>query len=427
MTSITIFFSGELTELIEELQEFTEKEMKIEMAPWVKNYTVPMDKLYTELILEQIENKPTGPISVKLGSYLDLFTEKETTNKQETHPETSSEAPRKKGRKRRGKKILAKADPGMGKSTFGKKIAFDWAKGVFTAVSVVFFVSMKLIRPGQTIENVIIDQYPPLEASRINERSLKTILDMFGEKCLLILDGLDEHALRSYDDILKIIQGHKLQRCGIIVTMRPHRTHEIERYFSMAVNIKGFSRSSAEQFASKLLTDREKEEAVLQFSPYPSEAYPPWYQCPMLLSFLCILVRDYGINLKENAIPLGEIYTKLLRCLYMTFTVRQDIDYQTTEFISVLHKVGKIALETLKFGPLMRRGDIIDELGTDAFNYGLIVGNDNPFLHRYDETSNIFISFLERGMQDFLGAFYFTRMLDTGESLEELLCSFELQ
>ena len=38
--------------------------MKIEMAPWVKNHTVSMDELYTELTLEQIENKPTGQIPV---------------------------------------------------------------------------------------------------------------------------------------------------------------------------------------------------------------------------------------------------------------------------------------------------------------------------------------------------------------------------
>ena len=36
---------------------------------------------------------------------------------------------------------------------------------------------------------------------------LKRILEMFGDKCLIILDGLDEHALRSNADVLKLIQG----------------------------------------------------------------------------------------------------------------------------------------------------------------------------------------------------------------------------
>ena len=144
--------------LIEELQQYTEEAMKIEMAPWVQNYAVKMEDLYTELTLEQIENKPTGPIPIKLETYAELFNEKETTDKQQSHPETTSEPPRKKSKKGKGTKILAKGDPGMGKSALGRKIAYDWAKGVFTAVSVVFFVSMKLIRPGQSIENIIIEQ-----------------------------------------------------------------------------------------------------------------------------------------------------------------------------------------------------------------------------------------------------------------------------
>ena len=120
--------------------------MKIEMAPWVQNYMVPMNKLYTELTLEQMENKPTGPISVKLDKYAQLFTEQETTDKQETSSvEQNPKALRRKVKKNKGKKILAKGDAGKGKSTLAKTITYDWAKGVFTAVSVVFFVSMKLI------------------------------------------------------------------------------------------------------------------------------------------------------------------------------------------------------------------------------------------------------------------------------------------
>ena len=115
--------------------------MKIEMIPWVQSYTVPMDELYTELTLEQIENKPTGSIPIKLETYSELFNEKKTADEQQSHPEATSDPTRKKCRSfkgKKGKKILVKGDPGMGKSTFGRKIAFDGVKGVFTAVSVVF-------------------------------------------------------------------------------------------------------------------------------------------------------------------------------------------------------------------------------------------------------------------------------------------------
>ena len=119
------------------------------MAPWAKTYTVDIKDVYTELALEKTENQPTGPEGEKIEDYKDLFANRNVAKETE-FPKFTAE------------KILMKADPGMGKTTQGKKIAHDWAKGVFTAVSVVFFVSMKLIRPGDAIENIIVQQTPAI-------------------------------------------------------------------------------------------------------------------------------------------------------------------------------------------------------------------------------------------------------------------------
>ena len=62
------------------------------------------------------------------------------------------------------KKVLFKGDPGSGKTTISKKVHSDWVQGIFTAVTIIFFVSMKLVKPGDPIENVIIQQKPVLEA-----------------------------------------------------------------------------------------------------------------------------------------------------------------------------------------------------------------------------------------------------------------------
>ena len=62
-----------------------------------------------------------------------------------------------------GDRVLLKAEPGFGKTTFSHKIKGDWARGLFTTFSIVFFVSLKLVRPGDAIENIIIQQTPPLK------------------------------------------------------------------------------------------------------------------------------------------------------------------------------------------------------------------------------------------------------------------------
>ena len=127
-----------------------------------------------------------------------------------------------------------------------------------------------------------------MEGIGLSLQKLRRILETFGEKCLIILDGLDEHALGSNDDVLKVIQSRKFLKCGLIATSRLHSICDVEKYFKMVVSIKSFTKISARQFARKLLKDRKKETAVLQFSPYPSEEYKPWYHCPILLSFLCL-------------------------------------------------------------------------------------------------------------------------------------------
>ena len=92
--------------------------MKIEVAPWIRDYVVEMQELYCELTLEQLSYKPFGKSKTKIENYSDLFDE-------------NAQVP---------SKILAKADPGMGKTTLAKKIAWDWAKNDFRKVSIVLFL-----------------------------------------------------------------------------------------------------------------------------------------------------------------------------------------------------------------------------------------------------------------------------------------------
>ena len=417
-------FLDELNEFIEELREYTEEAMKIEMAPWVQNYTLPMDELYTELTLEQIESKPTGPIPVKLESYTELFTEKETTDQQQCHPDPNPEPPRKKSRKSKGKKILAKGDPGMGKSTMGRKIAYDWAKGVFTAVSIVFFISMKLIRPGQSIENIIIDQVPPLEALEIGERKLKAILNKFGDKCLIIFDGLDEHELGSSEDVRKIIEGRKLLTCGVLLTSRPHDTEVIEKYFPTHVSIKGFSRDHASQFISRCVEDSEKAKSVLNFCTinFPCQFPTPVCFSHMLIMFLTILVKSDELDLTlRKSIPVSEIYFRLVRCIYRKYCERAKIEFRDSQFFNVLKQVGKFAWKMWKSGKgWAKKSEILKEVGEDAFDIGFLIG-DKDFRLSGHETADVVITFPHLNLLEFLGSFGFLQSLNEGQSIESLL------
>ena len=51
------------------------------------------------------------------------------------------------------------------------------------------------------MENTIIEQTPVLEGLGITTKKMKGILETFGPKCLIILDGLDEIDIKYNEEI----------------------------------------------------------------------------------------------------------------------------------------------------------------------------------------------------------------------------------
>ena len=207
-----------------------------------------METLYTELKIEKTEDTPAGPKNTSIADYNNLF--KDAT--EESKPKQ--------------KRVLGKRDPGIGKTTLGKKATWDWAKGIFTASSLVFFVSLKPIQPGHTIENMIIQQTPVMAGLNVTQEKLKQILDLFGSKILIIMDGYDELSSKNKEnkDLSKVFQGKKYPQCSILLTSRPHSVSNIQGHFEIVVNIRGFTKDLAHKFASFALKDPNQVDSVLQ-------------------------------------------------------------------------------------------------------------------------------------------------------------------
>ena len=163
--------------------------MKIEVAPWIKDYVVGMEDLYCELKLEKLHSKPFGVSQKPLKDYKELFAGSE--QELELSCDGTSIGPIRSGSRMfktcnkaaqvcrvKGRKVLLKGKPGIGKTTLLKKVGWDWAKGIFQTFAIVFFVFLKLVKPGDAIENVIIDQMPELEGMNVSAERLREILDI---------------------------------------------------------------------------------------------------------------------------------------------------------------------------------------------------------------------------------------------------------
>ena len=371
--------------------------MKIEVAPWIRDYVTNMEELYCELVLEKLNNRPSGKEPETLARYQLMF----------------------KGRSVSSKKILIKGDPGIGKTTLVKKIAWDWAKGQFSKISIVFFLYLKSVKPDEAIENAIIEQMPELEGLHIAPRKLESFIENFGDRCLLILDGLDEHALGQNKDVVKVIQHRKYLKCNILLTSKPHSTREVERHFDTIVRVKGFARNEARKFASYIVPDDNNVGQILDFNPAGTKRDIVLSECPILLSFMCILVRETELDLTRKTMSHGEIYTRMMQCLYKKFCNRTNIKFEHENFFKVITSLGKLALEALVTGySLFQRSRVVEEVDEEVFDYGLLIGNEDMIRHL---VADILITFPHRSIQELLGAFYFVLMLGAGASVDSLL------
>ena len=375
----------------------------MEPFPWFKGYLINMDELYTELTLEKIERKLFGEEMWSLQTYEDMF----NCNKSE----------------HKNRKILIKADPGMGKTTLGRKVARDWAKGVFKKCSLVFFMALKFVKLGDPIENIIMQQIPQLEGLKISQQKLKALLDRFSNRILIILDGLDEHCLGQNKDVLKIIKNQMLLHCRIVVSSRPHSAKEVEEHFPTIIRVEGFTETEARKFVSNFFTDSRKITEILQFKPSDSREDFPIHKCPNLLSFLCLLVKENKIGLSDTKLTVGDLYLQMVQCLYRKYTNRKDIGFIESEFVQVMKSVGILALRTLlSNNPLLQKSEVLEIAGEFAFEYGFFAGHED-FRLCTDPTADISVTYAHRSLEEFFGSFGFLQALDDGKSIDDILGS----
>ena len=112
----------------------------------------------------------------------------------------------------------------------------------------------------------------------------------------------------------------------------------------------------------------------------------------------------------------------MILCLYKKFVRRtKGMVYTENNFVEAVVAVGQLALETLlSDDPRLKRSEVIEKVGKYAFDYGLLIGNDD-FGLLFARAVDIFVTFPHRTVQEFLGALFLVKMLDVGRKIEDLL------
>ena len=125
----------------------------------------------------------------------------------------------------------------------------------------------------------------------------------------------------------------------------------------------------------------------------------------------------------DKKISIGDIYTRLVKCLYKKYTIRTHIAYKLDDFNKVMKSVGKLALQTLMCNkPLFQRCEVLRIAGHFAFDYGLFAGHED-FRLLGDPTADLYVTYPHRSLEKFFCSFGFLQALDDEKSVDDILGS----
>ena len=311
----------------EKLKSYYDTFSKVKIVPWDESSSIEINEIYTPLNWVRDHRKPSGVTQEELEDYTDMFKGKPT-------------------------RMLVYGRPGIGKSTFCKKAAYDWSKTlkeILMNFCVLILIKLRDVCDVGNIRDVLRASKLLASDGPISVDSLYDYIINNQDKVLLILDGYDEYSCaKERSPILEIWKGEQLRDCHVIVTTRELKCDELRGPSHVQLEIQGFkSRERKETFARKFLAGGDDLD---EFMSYLEEKdLLDMAEIPLLLLMLCILWKEKHHEglLKSRA----DIFTQFIQTMLDHKGERQQpMPFQkvtSTEAREDLSNLGKVAFEAL--------------------------------------------------------------------------------
>ena len=311
----------------EKLNSYYNTFSKVKIVPWDESSSIEINEIYTPLNWVRDHRKPSGVTQEELEDYTDMFKGKPT-------------------------RMLVYGRPGIGKSTFCKKAAYDWSKTlkeILKNFSILLLIKLRDVCDVGNIRDVLRASKLLASDGPISVDSLYDYITNNQDKVLLILDGYDEYSFaEEHSPILAIWKGEQLRDCHVIVTTRQLACDKLRGPSHVQLEIQGFkSLERIKTFARKFLAD---EQDLNEFMGYLIEKdLVDMAVIPLLLLMLCILWKEKH----QEGLPKSraDIFTQFIQTMLdHKGESHQPMPFQkvtSTEAREDLSNLGKVAFEAL--------------------------------------------------------------------------------
>ena len=385
------------------LAEYYKNSGTVPVSVWSTLDPVDIHEIYTRLSWAKQEQNAAGSSQTELDHYGDLF----AANESGTFP----------------KRILVQGQTGIGKTTFVKKLALDWAqlnlddeKGYDeTAVALKKFellvaVNLKEVSKHQSLKDVL--SYSNIfseEHKSMADGLLKYITDN-QDKVLLVFDGYDEYRCGRDSDIFKIFKGDKLRDSCVLITSRISKADDLRESRVLKVlraEIVGFSHCDISSYMKrKLGSDKDAENLFFHLRINDLLALA---KSPLLLLFLCILWKES--HLESWPKTKTDLYVQIVQTVLYHNQAKHSASAscdlsEVIDFKEILCEIGKVALDSL-----FNDDHVFDykQLPPSIFC------EESCFIGLLQVTKHIgrrrpagLVSFVHKSIQEFLSAWFIT-------------------
>ena len=358
---------------------------KVKIIPWKPTSAIHIDEIYTQLSWVRDDRKPSGMTQEELKDYADIF------KGDKHHPNP--------------RRLLVYGRPGVGKSTFAQKTAFDWAKqrkGILMKFDVVLLIKLRDVCHLKDIRDVLraselLAGDEVVSVDRVYEYVLQN-----QEKVLLILDGYDEYFCSGdQSPVRDIWEGKLLRQIQVIITTRQEKADELISPSHVQFEINGFkSDDQVKVFASKFF-----KEDVEEFVSYLHERnLRVMAEIPLLLLMLCLVWMEK--HLRELLKSRADIYKQFLQT-FLHHAVAKDA--KATQFTKIddykeeLCTIGKLAFDALLED---RLSFSLNKLPANVLMTKLIEAGLFHVLNVSSLEPEKAVYFIHKSVQEFLAAFY---------------------
>ena len=249
-------------------------------------------------------------------------------------------------------RMLVYGRPGIGKTTFCKKAAYDWSKAlteILMNFSILLLIKLRDVCDVRNIRDVLLASKLLASDGPISVDSLYDYIINNQDKVLLILDGYDEYSFaEEHSPILAIWKGEQLRDCHVIVTTRQLECDKLRGPSHVQLEIQGFkSWERKRTYARKFMAS---EQDCDEFMSYLKEKdLYDMAEIPLLLLMLCILWKEK--HYKGLPKLRADIFTQFIQTMLdHKGEIQQPMPFQSvtsTEAKEDLSNLGKAALEAL--------------------------------------------------------------------------------